>query len=867
MLYQLVGLGLNPLAFTLDNGFISDEAKANIRRVATALGVEHVFGQSPAMNAIFADSLKRYANVCNGCFKTIYSLATQLAREHGIGYIVTGLSRGQFFETRLSEDVFATPDFDADAIDESILAARKAYHRREDVVSRSLDVDLFRDDALFDDVQFVDFYRYCTVSLEELYGFLKANAPWIRPSDTGRSTNCLINDAGIFVHKKLRGFHNYALPYSWDVRLGHKERGAALEELDDDIDETRVRRILREVGFDDPRLSDAPAERLVAYFTADTGMQPSELQAHLLKHLPANAVPSTFVQLKAMPLTPNGKIDRKALPAPDAQPVIADASYAAPRNDTERVLAEIWARALRVERVGIHDNFFALSGDSIIAIQIIARANQAGLKLAPNQLFQRPTIAELADVAMPAITQPIEDDIAGDVPLTPIQHWFFEQTAGDVNHWNHVMQLDIAPDVDVRALREAIHHTLAHHDAFHLRFERTAEGWRQWMHDGTLPDVFTVIDHAAHQDPMAQQHAIGAAIHHLNTSLDISRGPLARAALILRGASTPARLVFVAHHLAVDGVSWWVLLRDLETAFSQVKQDAPIALPAKTTSFKRWTAAMKAYAGDAQSQRAYWRNVITQTATTSKLDADAALRAEANARTLEVTLNAHTTQSLLKAAKPINTMLLAALAQAVADIAGERDQVFMLEGHGREALAGMDVSRTVGWFTSLFPVALHVAPNGDPASALRAAQIAIAALPDGGQGYGAMRYLGEAVEAAALTPAHAPAILFNYLGQMDALFEDNALFKPAAPLALWRDANAIRPHALEVNAHIAGGLLHVTWTHCDEPNHSQLVQNVAERFANHLRHMASRDATDTTLNDKHGVSDAELADVLAEFAE
>ncbi|MBZ0289465.1 MAG: amino acid adenylation domain-containing protein, partial [Anaerolineae bacterium] len=311
MLAQLAAAGLKVLAFTLDNGYISEDAKANIRRVTAALHVDHVFGSTPAMNAIFVDSLKQFANVCNGCFKTIYTLAVNLAREKGIRTIVTGLSRGQFFETRLTPEIFQNPDFNVAEIDSAILAARKAYHRREDVISRELDVDAFRSDTLFEDIQFIDFYRYCDVSLADLYAFLDQYLPWVRPADTGRSTNCLINDVGIYLHQKQRGFHNYALPYSWDVRMGHKERGQALDELHDEIDEAQVKRIMREIGYTEPDLNDDPsAKRLAAYYVSDIPLTTSDLRAYLSQHLPDFMLPSYFVQLEALPLTRNGKIDR-----------------------------------------------------------------------------------------------------------------------------------------------------------------------------------------------------------------------------------------------------------------------------------------------------------------------------------------------------------------------------------------------------------------------------------------------------------------------------------------------------------------------------------------------------------------------------
>lgn len=398
MLYQLVGMGLKPLAFTLDNGFISAEAKANIARVVNALGVDHVYGRTPAMNAIFVDSLKTYANVCNGCFKTIYTLAANLARERGIKHIITGLSRGQFFETRLSEAVFTAPNFTPEKIDVAILEARKAYHRRDDVISRSLDVDVFRNDATFQDIQFVDFYRYCTASLAEMYAFLHEHAPWVRPSDTGRSTNCLINDVGIWLHKKKRGYHNYSLPYAWDVRLGHKTRDAAIDELKDEIDETRVRAILREIGYDEPiDNTDTPA-KLAAYIVSDAPIATTELRSFLTKQLPDYMVPTVFVRLDALPLTPNGKVDRAALPHPsEARPDIAT-RFAEPRTDTERNITQIWQDVLGITQIGIYDNFFELGGSSLPALQIISRINRAfQIELPIPALFDHPTVAGLSE--------------------------------------------------------------------------------------------------------------------------------------------------------------------------------------------------------------------------------------------------------------------------------------------------------------------------------------------------------------------------------------------------------------------------------------------------------------------------------------
>ncbi|MEM6569780.1 MAG: amino acid adenylation domain-containing protein, partial [Planctomycetota bacterium] len=338
-LYRLVQMGLRVLVMSLDNGYISDSAKANIRRVVDHLDLELVFAETPAMNSIFADSLQRFSNVCQGCFKTIYTLATNLARERGISTVVTGLSRGQIYETRLA-DLYRAGITDPDDVDRTIVEARKAYHRVDDAVARQLDVGAFATDDVFDEVRFVDFYRYCDEPLSEVLRFIADRAAWVRPADTGRSTNCLINDIGIFVHKRERGFHNYALPYSWDVRLGHKTREECLDELDDEIDTERVDRVLREVGF---RLDDGDAraeeKRLVAFYVPD-GEAPgrAELAGFLAESLPAAMVPSTFVPVESIPLTPQGKVDRKALTALAATPAVARIGTP-PRDETEAALA------------------------------------------------------------------------------------------------------------------------------------------------------------------------------------------------------------------------------------------------------------------------------------------------------------------------------------------------------------------------------------------------------------------------------------------------------------------------------------------------------------------------------------------------
>lgn len=421
-LCRIVEMGANPLVFLLDNGFISDQAKTNVRRVVDQLGLDLVVAETPAMNAVFADSLERFSNVCQGCFKAIYTLALNIAVERGIPALVTGLSRGQIFETRLA-DLYRRGVYDPDTVDRMILEARKAYHRMDDAVSRSMDVEIFETDDVLDSIDFIDFYRYVDVELDELLEYVDRHTPWIRPSDTGRSTNCLINQAGIWVHTRERGFHNYTLPYSWDVRLGHKERDAALAELDDQLVEGEVRQMLEVVGY---RESAPPAEqsRLVAFYAADEDIPVDELRRTLAGALPREAIPSSFMRLDRIPLTDNGKVDRGALPKlNDVRPLL-ETGFVAPRTPVEEAFVTIWREVLGLAAIGVDDDFFELGGDSMHSIQIVAAARERGLTVSPRDLFAHPTVAGLAGVASGEAARPVTTASVSDDELASLEAEF-----------------------------------------------------------------------------------------------------------------------------------------------------------------------------------------------------------------------------------------------------------------------------------------------------------------------------------------------------------------------------------------------------------------------------------------------------------
>jgi amino acid adenylation domain-containing protein/non-ribosomal peptide synthase protein (TIGR01720 family) len=610
---------------------------------------------------------------------------------------------------------------------------------------------------------------------------------------------------------------------------------------------------------DEPRV-----KRLVAYVVPRAGGEApasAELRAWLRERLPEYMVPSAFVALGSLPVTPNGKLDRRALPAPRQDRPELEHGFEAPRTDAERTLAAIWAETLRVQRVGINDNFFELGGDSILSIQVVARAAAAGMKLSPQLVFRNQTVAELAMAAGAAEAPRVEDaSTAGEVPLTPAQRWFFAQELPEPRHWNQSLVLEATGPVDAAALERALAAVLAQHDSLRLRFRRTPEGWTQaYAADGTWP--LERVDLAAVSDA----ELAGALREHgtaTQAGLDLEHGPLARAALFDLGPGRPARLLLAVHHLVVDGVSWRALLEDLETAYRKLARHEPLSLPAKTASYRSWAERLAEYAGGAPlAEAAFWRDVVAPGAAALPVDFADGDNPEGSARTVTVTLDHEETRALLTEVQRayhtrVDETLLAALAQAVGGWTDGGPLLLDLEAHGREELFdGVDLSRTVGWFTSIYPVRLEVAPGAGPGEALRAVKEQLRRVPRQGIGWGLLRYVSsDADTARALAEAPRPRLAFNYLGQFDAGRSADALFRITTETAgPARAAANPRTHLLEVNAAVADGELRVGWTFGAGAHREETVRALAERFLDALRgimaHCRSGDAGGYTPSD------------------
>ncbi|HOG46575.1 MAG TPA: condensation domain-containing protein, partial [Anaerolineae bacterium] len=671
-------------------------------------------------------------------------------------------------------------------------------------------------------------------------------------------------------------------------------------------------------------------KRLVAYIVGEGGEAPgaAELREYLRGKLPDYMVPATFVMLAALPLTPSGKVDQRALPAPEPQQREAGSAYVAPRTPAEEALAGIWAQVLGVERVGVHDNFFELGGDSILGIQAIARAGQAGLQLTPRQLFQQPTVAGLAAVA--GHTQPVQatqGPVEGPVPLTPPQRWFFERDLPERHHWNQAVLLTVSRPLDLALLGEAAGRLLVHHDALRLRFARDDAGWRQW-HAGP-GDAAAVSAEDLTEVPEAEcGAALAARATEVQRSLDLATGPLLRLAYFDLGSGQPGRLLVVAHHLTIDTVSWRILLEDLHTACTQLAAGRDVALPPKTTSYQHWAQGLAAYARSKalQSELDYWLAVPgsdvaplpldyalersigadgarpegpdahkslpravrdahkgpgyvgdegSSAASPSRITHHAARNTEASARTITSALDAEETRALLQGLPAVlraevHDALLAALGQVLHEWNGGRPVLVDVEGHGREEiLPDVDLSRTVGWFTATYPMRLDPVPPGGPRQALRAAQAQVRRVPRRGVGYGLLRHLGQAEARRRLAAQPQAEISLNYLGRLDQGLPEAALFGLATePAGLERSPQAPRTYPLQLSAAVAGGRLQIVWSYSADLHRRETIEALAERFSGVLRALArhcSQVAPGGPTPDELGVASAELDALVAEL--
>ncbi|OEC46722.1 non-ribosomal peptide synthetase [Pseudomonas sp. AP42] len=576
---------------------------------------------------------------------------------------------------------------------------------------------------------------------------------------------------------------------------------------------------------------DAPSgKQLVAYLVSDAEHVAlrDALRAHLKAQLPDYMVPAHLIVLASMPLTANGKLDRRALPEPD--PEANRQAYVAPRSELEHNLAAIWCAVLNVEQVGLDDNFFELGGDSILSIQVVSRARQAGIHFSPRDLFQHQTVQSLAAVATRSERVIAEQGLlTGPSGLTPIQHWFFDTDIPARQHWNQALVLKPLQLLDPHRLEQALLAVLEHHDALRLSFTPRDAQWHA-EHLG-VPEGGVLL-----QAQVRDMQACTALFTDTQRSLDLAQGPLLRA-LLVDGPQGQQRLLIAIHHLVVDGVSWRVLLEDLQNVYRQLSAGQSVSLPAKTSALRDWAARLQAYAHSEslREELSLWQAQLAGPAVALPVQRPQGTLRNCDAETVSVRLDAERTRQLLQQAPrayrtQVNDLLLSALARVLCRWSGQASALIQLEGHGRETLFDdIDLTRSVGWFTSAYP--LRLTPQAEQGDSIKAIKEQLRGVPHKGLGYGVLRYLADDLCKQSMAALPSAQITFNYLGQFDQSFGTEALFHPLEESAgLAHDPDAPLPNELSIDSQVYGGELVLRWTFSRERHDQQVIRDLAEAY-------------------------------------
>ncbi|MDQ2771093.1 MAG: amino acid adenylation domain-containing protein, partial [Bacteroidota bacterium] len=558
-------------------------------------------------------------------------------------------------------------------------------------------------------------------------------------------------------------------------------------------------------------LEDANGRKYLAGFVVPTnaGSTAAQIREALAAELPPYMLPRHLHLLAELPITSNGKIDRKKLAQTEDDAPAEAASYCAPATEAEALLATAWAAVLKRERISVTENFYDAGGDSISAIQVASRLYKEGYKVDVRDVMRQPTIRTLAPFVRPLQRLADQSPVVGEVPLTAIQADFFAAAKAHPHHYHQSLLLAAAAPLQTLALQAALDQLLSTHDALRLTYHMPAAGPVTQFSPapGTAAELRTYDLRAlANPDLLMEEYA-----HELQGSFDLSTGPLLKAA-VFRTADQDL-LLLVAHHLVMDGVSWRILLEDLTAGYQAAAQGQALPAPVKTDSFRTWAQQMAAYATSPAftSEKLYWQRMAD--APTGRIPRDLPATAPARVADLgEVTValdTDYTTALLTQAHQAFGTdandLLLTALSRATQQVFGEARLTVMLESHGRsEQLPELNVTRTIGWFTSEYPVCLDLNAHHDTGQQLKAVKELLHRVPHLGTGYGLLRQLG-------LVPARPrPQLAFNYLGQLG--HDDATDFFQLQPHGLGHDEAADNrcDYELELIGSVQQGCLSLT---------------------------------------------------------
>lgn len=574
---------------------------------------------------------------------------------------------------------------------------------------------------------------------------------------------------------------------------------------------------------------------LVGYYVSDNEIDKLLLRKYLQQHLPEYMIPDFFIALDTIPLTSNGKIDKKILPSITNEDFIKT-EYVAPRTAQEKVLAAVWSEVLKHEKIGIKDSFYNLGGDSIKSILIVSRLKQRGCLLKVDQILRYPILEDLALLIVESTVVVDQSEVKGTSALTPIQHYFFDSaTIPNKNHYNQAIVLKSKEELDRAVLTNCIGSLVSHHDALRMVYKEEPQGWTQY--NAGASEIHYKIDF---HDLRGESDELASLKHisdELQSGFDISSGVLFHVGHFR--LSDGDRLVLIIHHLVIDGVSWRILLEDLSSLYLSYQSGTPVSLPSKTDSFKRWASLQNDFAKSTamQLERPYWDAVSK--AGVSQLPSDYAVSdAVSNLdKRNGFVLDASFTEKLQTQVHhvyktEINDLLLTGLGLAIQEVFGVSRSTVKMEGHGREEIIeGVDIGRTVGWFTSVYPFILDVSSN----LAVVSVKESLRKIPNKGIGYGILNYLDTPFESSLV-----PSIQFNYLGDFGSNAggsQDEVVFEFASEnIGASVDANNAKSTILlDVSGMMVSGGLSMSIGYSGEKYSEATIEKLTRAYENQLK--------------------------------
>lgn len=571
------------------------------------------------------------------------------------------------------------------------------------------------------------------------------------------------------------------------------------------------------------------------------------LRAYLDTRLTPHLLPHVLTPIASLPLTANGKIDVAALrPARPSAAAAGDAQR--PRTHVETTLGAIWEDLLGIGGVALDANFFELGGDSIVAVQLVSRARRAGLRLTPAQVFEQRTLAALAAVVAPlAASSTVAGHPrvrTGTLPLSPIQHWFFEQSVPNRSHWNQAVLFEIA-GLSREALEDGLRAALRAHDVFALGFTQSADGWRQDYGAPRIPEPLLP------SFASAQQHEVIAT---LQQSLDLADGPLVRAALFQRDDGAPPQLLLIAHHLIVDAVSWRILVEDIVAAARSAAAGRPAVVAPPPTSFRDWTEWLAGEAAnpDLAIETAPYLESLRRPTPPLPCDLVAGNDLERSAAVVSRVLAPSEATALEdRVARPAGMstghVVLAAVAAAVSQWTGAENVRVDLESHARDLPGAPETALTVGWFTSIAPVVLPAGAAAEIPDLLRVVKDAVALMPRAGQAYGMLRYLATGAVRDAWRDIPRAELIFNFLGRVGTNAGDRDVRLIDPTVGTLHDPEAVRTHRIVIEAASDESGLRLAWLYGSATHTARTIERLAESTMAVLRRMLALAAYDRVL--------------------